>query len=519
MLFPGLSGVFLSSVDTDDGVLKVEARAAAGGANCPVCDGWSDRMHSSYLRFPVDLPTAGQRVVVSLRVRRFLCRVDRCPRGTFVEQIAGLTRRHGRWTERLRTALGSVGLALAGRAGARLAGHIGIGVSRMTLLRLVAATPDPTHAAPRVLGVDDFALRKGHVHGTVLIDREERRVVDVLPDREAGTLAAWLTAHPGAEIVCRDRAGAYAEGILTGAPDAVQIADRFHLWQNLAQAVERCVAQHRSCVPRPGPPPQPAPDTGDASATQSHEPTGKFAERARRHHALVHELLAEGHGLRSVAHQLGWGRHTVQRYARATTWEDMVKGPQKPRASALDPFKPHLLRRALEGCTNARTLHQEIRELGYRGSYSSMVPFVRKLRTEPAAIAPAPPSVRQITGWITRHPDALREHEKQQLKEVLAACPELDAATGHVRTFARMLTNLEGANLPEWITAAGAADLPGISTFARGLRHDIDAVTAGLTQKWNSGIVEGNVNRIKMLKRQTYGRAGFSLLRKRVLLS
>ncbi|MFE4366747.1 ISL3 family transposase [Streptomyces sp. NPDC056835] len=518
VLFPGLPGVFLSSVDMDDGVLRVEARATAEGANCPVCDGWSSRVHSSYLRFPVDMPTAGQGVVVSLCVRRFLCGADSCPRRTFVEQIPGLTRRHGRWTERLRTALGAVGLALAGRAGARLAERIGVNVSRMTLLRLVAGMPDPAHPAPRVLGVDDFALRKGHVYGTVLIDCGERRVVDVLPDRESGTLAAWLTAHPGAEIVCRDRAGAYAEGIRTGAPGAVQIADRFHLWQNLAQAVERLAVRHRGCIPRPSPAPAHPIDQGTPDDAPT-VPTGRFAERARQHHALVHGLIAEGHSLRSIAHQLGWGRHTVQRYARAATWEDMIKGSRKQRSSALDPFKQHLSRRAAEGCTNARVLHREVAALGFRGSYSSVCDFVLTLRTNPVPIAPAPPSVRRVTGWITRHPDALSDDEQQQLKQVLAACPELETATGHVRTFARMLTRLEGERLPEWIAAASAADLPGVSSFARGLERDLDAVTAGLTQQWNSGLVEGNVNRIKMLKRQTYGRAGFPLLRKRILLT
>ncbi|MFD3503081.1 ISL3 family transposase [Streptomyces sp. NPDC058678] len=174
-----------------------------------------------------------------------------CRRRTFVEQIPGLTRRHAQRTDRLRSALAEVGLALAGRAGARLADVFGISASRSTVLRLVDAMPGPQPSAPRVVGIDEYAMRKGRVYGTVLVDVETRRPVDLLPDREAATVAAWLAECPGIEVVCRDRAPFFAEGASTGAPTAVQVADRFHLWRNLGEAAERCVSRHRSCLRAP----------------------------------------------------------------------------------------------------------------------------------------------------------------------------------------------------------------------------------------------------------------------------
>ncbi|WP_443079467.1 ISL3 family transposase [Streptomyces sp. NBC_01717] len=522
LLFPSIADIAVLSVDVNDEAVLIEARCTMAGADCIGCRGWSERVHSSYLRYPADVPSAGKRVRLCLWVRRFICENTLCERRTFVEQIAGLTRRYGRWTERLRSTLAAVGLALAGRAGARMAGVFGVAVSRSTVLRLVEALPDPEVAVPRVLGVDEYATRKGRFYGTVLVDVETCRPVDMLPDREASSLAAWLAERPSIEVVCRDRASFFAEGATIGAPQAIQVADRWHLWHNLSEAAERCVAQHRSCLGvlarEPAESAVAAPPS--EQMTGSPWPTGhRFADRIRDRHAIVHTLLASGHSRRSIGRQLHMTHRTVKRLADAATPEDLFQGQWQNRPTVLDEYKSYLDDRWNQGCTNAWALWEEIVPFGYKGSYQRVRAYLREKRLSPGPVSARPPTPRTVSGWILRHPDSLAASEQLRLKAVLARCPELDALTRHVRSFARMLTERTGERLPDWLDAVRQDDLPPIHSLAAGIDRDRDAVAAGLTLPWNSGVVEGHVNRIKMLKRQMFGRAGFTLLRKRVLLA
>ncbi|WP_107066670.1 ISL3 family transposase [Kitasatospora sp. NRRL B-11411] len=414
LLFLADLGIRVESVQDDGEVIRLGVRCRTAGAWCPGCGGWSERVHGSYLRFPANLPVAGRRVVLRLRVRRFTCEDVSCERRTFVEQVAGLTRRHSQRTERLRSVLAGVGLALAGRAGARLTDVVGAGVSRNTVLRLVDALPEPQPAVPRVAGVDEYAMRKGRVYGTVLVDVETRRPVDLLPDREAGTVAAWLADHPGIEVVCRDRAPFFSEGASVGAPTAVQVADRFHLWRNLGEAAERCVSRHRSCLratfaePAPENPPAPA-EYG------SPWPTGhRFADRTRAKHATVHALLAAGHSRRSIQRQLGMTYRTVKLLADAARPEDLFQGQWQNRRTKLDDFRPYLHERWAEGYTNAWTLWEEIKTHGYTGGYGAVRAYLQPFRTSPTPPAARPPSPRTVTGW---NPDPPRHAAGERVPE------------------------------------------------------------------------------------------------------
>ena len=490
---------------------------AAGAAACPRCGTRSSRVHSGYVRRLHDSPAGGRPVLIRLAMRRFLCTNPACKAVTFAGQADGLTARYQRRSVPLARLLSRVALELAGRAGARLAAALGITIHRSTLLRLVMTLPDPgITAAPEVIGVDDFALRRGHVYGTILVDAATGRVIDMLPGREAGPLADWLAAHPGAQVICRDRAGAYAEGARKGAPAAVQVADRWHLWHNLAEHTAKAVARHRSCL-RQITTSQPADQGTGPEPAAATAPESRLEARMRDQHATVQALAARGLGIRGIARELGLDRKTARRFTQALTGDDAVARAIS-RPAALDRYQPHLNRRWNEGCHDAAVLHAEITALGYHGSLRTLYRYLQPLRAGAAPPSLPPAKIGEITSWLLRRAEDLDPRDQQMLTEIRAHCAQLDHLADHVTSFAKMMTRRTGErDLPGWLERVEADDQPELHTFAAGIRHDLAAVTAGLTLPHSSGATEGNVNRLKAIKRQMYGRASLDLLRKRVI--
>jgi transposase len=541
VLLPHLAGVIAERAEVTAGRLCIWARARAGQAACPACGTVSGRVHGRYRRRLADTAIGGRAVVIRLTVRRFCCGNPGCPAVTFAEQVDGLTSRYARRTGPLAAALTAVAVALAGRAGARLGAALGMPASRWSLLRLVMALPDPGPGVVTVLGVDDFSFRRGRSYGTLLVDMDTGGPVDLLPDREAKTLEEWLKAHPGTGVICRDRAGAYAEGARSGAPGAVQVADRWHLWHNLAEYAEKTVAGHRGCLKdQPGSGDAGGSDAPGTGGTAEQEPPGqaedgkvpldgfldacgrerRLVTRTRDRYAEIRARLDAGESLSAISRVTGLDRQTVQRFARAGSAGELL-GKATSRESRLDEFKPYICQRWNQGVTDAAALHAELRERGWAGSVQTVRRYVRPFRQAAAAPDPAPavPKTRQITRWLLTRPDHLQPGEQAQLAAIRARCPHIDALAGHVTAFAEMMTARTGSrDLEAWLAAVEADDRSGLRSLAAGIRTDQQAVTNGLTLPWNSGRVEGTVNKIKMIKRQMYGRAGFDLLRKRVIL-
>jgi transposase len=527
--------------------LVVTARARRRIVACPACGHASARVHSRYRRSLADLPWHGLRVRLDLRVRRFFCDVPGCSRRIFTERLPKTAGPYARRTQRAATALQVIALALGGRPGARLAGSLGLPVGVSALLaplkRDGTMVPAPTTPGPRVLGVDDWAWRKGQRYGTILVDLERHAVTDLLPDRESATLAAWLRQHPGVEFISRDRAGAYAEGAARGAPQAIQIADRFHLLRNLTDAVQHVVVRHHAALQAIGlSPPQCsnarvlAKRGGPVARPASTPRVAEVRKAARRQdrrsrYDQVLELHRRGQSIMAIHRRTGLSRATIMRWLRAGQYPE--PSPRTPRSTSLTPHAEHLRERWDEGCHNATRLWRELRaDRGFHGGVTTVRDWVgAHLRGReappalgaasaamPASAAPvariARPSARRASWLLTAPTASLTPPEVQYVQAVARASPPLATVHALAVEFRRMLLEHDANAFSAWLAAADQGDLRG---FAASIRRDRDAVLAAIVFRWSNGQVEGQVNRLKLVKRTMYGRASFPLLRRRVV--
>jgi transposase len=374
----------------------------------------------------------------------------------------------------------------------------------------------------RSLGVDDWAWRKGQNYGTILVDLERHRVADLLPGRSADELADWLLQHPTVSVISRDRSGLYAEGAQLGAPNATQVADRFHLVLNLSTAIERALEERSSQLRLPAE--SASVDVQQSDAILPSKPTlqetrkqQRRRDRVERYERVV-QLYRQGHSQRSISEMMGIERKTVRRWLRSGHFPERKEPVRKP--AKVHEFSNYLKRRWDEGCHNATALFQEIRRQGYRGQRSMVAQFVSAWRKRghlsrsdrPRRIAP-----RHATVLATKSPDRLSDEQQLLFNRLSMGCPELRWMRTLALDFRAALTSNDADQMRWWIHSTKQCGIGSLVRFAFGLQKDLPAVLAAVETPWSNGQVEGQINRLKTIKRQMYGRAGFDLLRARVL--
>jgi transposase len=542
-LLSHLRGLRLEHVLVADTGLSLSLSTTRRTAQCPLCSRRSRRVHSRYLRTIADLPWAGRSIILRVQVRRFFCRNRHCPRAIFAERLPTLVAPRARRTCGLQALLLDIACALGGQAGARLAARQGMPTSRATLLRLVHQAPLPAVGSPRVLGVDDWSQRRGHTYGTILVDAEQRRPVDLLPDRTATSLAEWLQAHPTIEVVTRDRSPTYAEGAARGAPQAVHVADRFHVLDDLGDAVERVLDRHRSAL-RELTLPSTLATVGaaqDQMADHKHASgsgLGRISREQRRQneqralrmdrYARLQVLKQQGWKIDAIARELGLGRRTIERWNRVAGFPE--RKPRRRPPNPLAPYADYLERRWNEGCHTGLQLWREVCAQGYRGRQGAIWPVLRRLRQgyppiqelDPQwsqRLVRRPPSPRRMAGvWLRRAADRTQA-EHQALERFLELCPEARLAFSLTERFTSLLREGRSDALEAWLEDASTSGLPEFHSFATGLRRDQPAIVAAVTLPYSNGQTEGQITKLKLLKRSMYGRASFELLRRRVLLA
>ena len=493
-------------------------------ARCPACGKVSGSRHSAYIRHLKDLPWQGCAVELRLKARRFRCRNRACARKVFAEPIPEVARSHARWTTRVGEIIRLIGYTAGGRPGSRILDRLAIRISHDTVIRTIKASSEAWASDPvRHLGVDDWAWRKGQSYGTILVDLDKRQVIDLLPDRSVEGLQAWLEKHPGVEVITRDRCGIYAEAAEQGAADAVQVADRFHLFLNLSTAVERALEERSRelCISA-----LPEPETVQATPPSERRTTlveqRKQQRRQRRHqrYERVIELHRLGHTQRAISLEVGIERKTIRRWLRTGQFPE--RKPATGRRSHVREFHDYLQQRWNEGCHNATRLFHEIQAHGYRGSRQMVSNHVSSWRATPRSqstskkkkldrIAPKHAAI-----LACRPTERLSEQQRNLFEQVAVNCPSIRSMRFLALDFREVITSKDRHGMLHWIRTTTQSGIGPLVRFAYGLKKDFKAVISAVETSWSNGQTEGQINRLKAIKRQMYGRAGFHLLRARV---
>ncbi len=544
-LLPDATALRLDTIAAEPtGALTIVVATIQSTAVCPTCHQSMTRVHSHYTRTVADLPWADRPIHLALHARKFFCTTVTCSRRIFTERLPAVVAPWGRRTLRLADRQRRIGITAGGTAGAALTTTLAMPVGDDTLLTLVRQTPLPDRPTPHVLGVDDWAMRKGQTYGTILVDLETGKPIDLLSERSADQFAHWLTDHPGVSIISRDRGGIYAEGAKKGAPDAVQVADRWHILKNLGDVLLRVFQQQHQAIEAaftPSPPPPSAehatqvierdaatePDSVQLTHREHEQQTRHAAKVARHEH--VRQLHQQGVSLHAIARHTGLERKTVRKYVHL----DHLPLPQArgQRDSLLDPYKPYILERWQAGCTNAMQLLREVQPLGYAGKRSILRGYLTQVRKtqglpprsrnssgdEVREPVRKPPTWRTLTWLVLRRAERLSDEEQADVARVRSAHAELETAVSLAQDFAALVRERNVAGLEPWLARASASTVVPFRTFAKSIRQDEAAIQAALTLPWSNGPVEGHINRLKLLKRQAYGRSKLDLLRIRLL--
>ncbi len=553
------SGYALHALKTTDREIQAILSSTADQAACPSCHTLSSRLHSHYLRTLHDVPSGGRRVILQVRSHKWRCSAHHCPRRVFAERLDPLAPAWAHMTTRLVTAMQAIGLSTNGNGGARLAHRLGMDTSATTMLHRIMAVPDPHAPPPEEIGIDDWSFRRGKRFGAIIVDLHHHTILDLLPDRDAVTVARWLAAHPTIRVVSRDRSREFARAITLGAPQAQQVLDRFHLLRNLVETLPlilaRCFADVRRTLPTALEPETPPMLTEVLSYAESVPERGPWkpaltarAEAQRLAHqvermeryARMQQLKQEGVSNEMISQQMGMTLRTVRRWLTHFRPDNH----RRKRASEFDRYAEYVRERWDAGCHQGSGILREIRAQGFTGSSKTLYQHLRPLRRqEPGTstgaagktlahhhptIIPTNEAVAAThrytltqTQWLfVTWPDELTSEERDTLAVLCHAHSTLASIYDLIQRFRTLLhTHPEASAILTWVQGCETSHVQELVRFAKGLREEWEPVVNGFTHAASNGQAEGFVNKLKLIKRQHYGRAGFALLRKHALLA